>query len=80
MSDDYTPIKPVPVEGIDTGRIARGLGKASDAFWAAMVAEFPEVKTGDMDPLSVFAIEEAMARAAASWLWANHPAARTEDE
>ena len=43
------------------------------AFWAAVVAEFPEVKTGDLDPRDLHDWEQAARRAINAWLLLNHP-------
>ena len=46
---------------------------AQDAFWAVMVDKFPEVQTGDMDPLDAFAFRQACEKALERWLQWNHP-------
>lgn len=66
-------LTPVPVEGIDTTRIARALQAAHDAFWAAAVRHFPEVTSGDVDPGMSVQIEQQMGQFLANWLWTNHP-------
>lgn len=55
----------------DDARIAAALEKATEAFWATFVAEFPEVTTGDLDPLSAVAFDGSVERAAREWLRLN---------
>lgn len=44
---------------------------AADAFWAAIVAAYPMVKTGDFPPEATMAFDDACKRAAMTWLDGN---------
>lgn len=57
----------------DDARIAASIERASDAFWAAFAAEFPEVSGGDLDPITTVRFDKAVERAAHEWLRANWP-------
>jgi hypothetical protein len=56
-------------------RVQQALERAGEAFWTAFAREFPEVTTGDLDPLSTVAFDDAVERAARAWLDANWPSA-----
>lgn len=56
-----------------TKRIRVAVEKADLAFWAEIVKEFPEVKSGDFGPEETFAWRRAMEEALRTWLFWNHP-------
>jgi hypothetical protein len=47
--------------------------KALEAFWQAVVEHFPEAATGDLSPLTTFALERAAENAVEEWIFANVP-------
>jgi hypothetical protein len=57
----------------DEARISKAVEMASEAFWVAFAAQFPEVSSGDLDPLSTVQFEDGVERAAREWLSANWP-------
>lgn len=50
------------------------LGEAIDAFWEKIADGYPEVKTGDLDPLSDHQFRASCEVALRAWLWSNVPA------
>ena len=46
---------------------------ALDAFWDVIVNRFPEATTGDLSPLTTFALDQAAEAAVEEWVWANVP-------
>lgn len=54
-------------------RIRRAINEADTAFWAEIVKEFPEVKSGDFGPDDTFRWEGAAEAAVLSWLGYNYP-------
>lgn len=56
-----------------TARIKAAVENAELAFWAEIAKAFPEVTTGDFDPLDSFEITEAMTKAVTRWIGWNHP-------
>lgn len=65
---------------INETRIDHAIIDAQDAFWAAMVKAFPEVKTGDFSPGDTMDFDEACKTAARAWLLWNHPKADHGEE
>lgn len=49
-----------------------------NGFWAKIVEHFPEVRTGDFDPMASARFEQALREALDHWLESNHPAYRFE--
>ncbi len=49
----------------------RACNKALDAFWNAVAESFPEITSGDMDPVEAVHFDEAAQRAVEAWLDAN---------
>lgn len=64
MPTDTTPL---------SGRIARARSRAEEAFWTAVAAEFPEVKTGDAPPDAVIRQQAQHRQNIMSWLLGNWP-------
>lgn len=54
------------VEG-KTGTVEERARRGDDAFWAAMASRFPEVTTGDLDPLMTHRLTIAEEHAVAEW-------------
>ncbi len=52
-------------------RITKPVQKAMDAFWEEITKQYPQVKTGDLDPMTVALFEGACARTVAKWLLYN---------
>lgn len=57
----------------DETRIDAALEAASASFWQAFADQFPEITTGDLDPLNAMAFDEGVTRAAREWLRVNWP-------
>ena len=49
----------------------RTLNAALEAFWATIAVAHPEIKTGDLDPLSVIQLERAAETAYRNWYEGN---------
>jgi hypothetical protein len=49
---------------VDREQVTRAL----DAFWTEIAKEFPKVKTGDLDTVSVLRLEDAAMYAVQGWL------------
>ena len=47
--------------------------QAGDSFWATIACSFPEVKTGDFDPVASITFSTACIVAVKQWLSLNHP-------
>jgi hypothetical protein len=52
-------------------RIQAAVEAAQYSYWAVIASRFPEVKTGDMDPMDQFNFSEACECAVRAWLAAN---------
>lgn len=52
-------------------RLEEARADAEFAFWAAVAEKFPEIKTGDMDPMVVFEMHTKMEEWIALWLNVN---------
>jgi hypothetical protein len=52
-------------------RISQAIQTGENAFWAAIASEFPEAKTGDLAPDTVFMLTGAMEKATRAWIDAN---------
>ena len=61
----------VEAAGPAVGRLENAITAAESAFWAAIADQYPEIKTGDLDPLEAVRLSEAMGRAVRAWLDAN---------
>mgnify|MGYP003677132562 CR=1 FL=1 len=59
--------------GALAGRAAVALDHAQDAFWAVMVDHFPEVESGDFDPMHSMRFDEELKCALWFWLYWNLP-------
>ena len=70
---ELEPRYPRCMTSSDEARIAAAVEKASEAFWAAFAADFPEINTGDMDPLTTVRFDDAVEQAAREWLRLNLP-------
>jgi len=57
---------------VPQSRIRKVMEKAQDAFWKVVAKEFKEVKYGDMDPMQVLQVEDAMTNAINLWLENNY--------
>lgn len=58
---------------ITEDRIEAASGEAIAAFWDVVAKRFPEAKTGDVDPLSLFEWDGFVESAIYGWLSANLP-------
>lgn len=65
---------------VDQDRIHEAMGDAVDAFWDAVVAKFPEVETGDLDPLATHQFEHMCEEVVKLWLQYNHPKMQEEQQ
>lgn len=52
-------------------RLENALNEAQYAFWSVIAEQYPEIKSGDMMPLDVFAFEEALEKGVIAWLDTN---------
>ena len=57
----------------DNKRIEEAVRDAEHFFWEEICVHFPEVRTGDLDPGTVFALNIAMENAVRIWLGYNAP-------
>ena len=46
---------------------------AEQAFWKVIAEAYPEITTGDLDPVEAFALMLAMERAVNAWVYENAP-------
>jgi hypothetical protein len=60
-------------EGIEDENLNRVVDAAQEKFWEVVASMHPEIKTGDLDPMSVVKLESAMAEAIAKWVMINKP-------
>lgn len=58
---------------IDPWRLKTALDAAEQAFWAEFAKHYPEVKSGDLNPLTAFILQECMQNTVEQWLRTNHP-------
>lgn len=58
-------------------RVEEAVRRAGEAFWAEVVAHFPETTTGDFPPDVSVALDREMIRAVAAWVYYNHPFYKT---
>lgn len=58
----------VPLLWEDTDRIDDALQVAAEAFYGVIALRFPEVKTGDVEPLSAMGWEEATRSHVRNWI------------
>lgn len=61
------------VRGSKEYRMFKAAELASDAFWAEIAKNFPEIKTGDFGPEESAAWSQAIARAVETWVTNNTP-------
>lgn len=54
-------------------RFHRAREKAEEAFWDAVIKEFPEVKTGDFPPGATMVWENCLKATLKEWLRLNYP-------
>lgn len=54
-------------------RIARAIENANAALWKSVVETFPEAKSGDLSPLTHYALSEALKDAIEEWVRYNVP-------
>lgn len=54
-------------------RLEDALKLAQDAFWDVFASMFPEVETGDLDPLTTLTFDSITSSAARVWLLTNYP-------
>jgi len=54
-------------------KIKRAARDAENQFWAEIVRHFPEVTTGDLDPLTTHNFEQSCKEVVKAWLRSNHP-------
>jgi hypothetical protein len=54
-------------------RVSKATEVALDAFWRVVASRFPEVSTGDLDPMTSMRVEHAMRSAVDVWVWCNRP-------
>ena len=60
-------------------RVIKATEVALKAFWRVVASRFPEVSTGDLDPLMVARYEHAMHSAVDGWVWCNRPTTEAND-
>jgi len=71
--------QPAPLSINDTrvkalrARIRKAISEADHAFWAKIVEELPEVKSGDFGPDDTYKWETAAEEAVMTWLFWNYP-------
>jgi len=54
-------------------RTTAALELALDAFWTTFTQQFPEAKTGDIDPVMVARLEVVAEEAGCEWIMSNVP-------
>ena len=59
------------VGNVSSEQIKTALDKGEDAFWAAVAAQFPEIRAGDLSPDMVLDLRRVMERAVRAWIDAN---------
>jgi len=52
-------------------KIRSAVDEAEQAFWAVIASNFPEIKTGDLDPLTAFKLAQTMSDTVKIWLDTN---------
>ena len=52
-------------------RISQAAQNGEEAFWNAVASEFPEIKTGDLDPATTIQLLEKMKNSIRIWLELN---------
>lgn len=62
---------------LDDTRVTRAAKKGEDAFWSAVARSLPEIRTGDVDPMSQYALEQAMKKAVREWWQVNYDERRS---
>lgn len=62
--NERNPMTPEFTEMLTSARIEVAAEKALEAFWAAVVEEFPEITSGDFDPM----LEGVMTSEAEGWV------------
>lgn len=59
--------------------IADAVQKAEESFWSTIAEEFPEITTGDLDPMTSLHVNTAMNNAVRNWLNQNKPKSEIEE-
>ncbi|ASJ88503.1 hypothetical protein [Pseudomonas aeruginosa] len=49
-------------------RKSEAVSEALDAFWTVIAQKFPEATTGDLDPGTVFLLEDSAEKAVNTWV------------
>lgn len=57
----------------ESGRFIGAIKSAESAFWREFTSHYPEIKTGDLSPLTAFRLQQQMEVAATEWLEVNQP-------
>jgi len=57
--------------GQDNERMDKAVEKAKGAFFQSLVESYPEITTGDIDPLESHAFDEACTAIVTDWLYWN---------
>jgi hypothetical protein len=52
-------------------RVKKAVEKAQDAFWMVIAKSFPEVKSGDFDPMASHQFDTACEKAVEHWIAMN---------
>lgn len=73
-----TPVRSLPTDLSRGERVLRATNCAEDVFWAAVVKQFPEITTGDFDPLDATRLNERLRVAVGRWFDNNTPAKPNE--
>ena len=55
-------------------RMEAAVSKAEDMFWSVIADAYPEIKTGDLEPMVVAHLSQVMLDAATRWYHSNTPA------
>jgi alkylhydroperoxidase/carboxymuconolactone decarboxylase family protein YurZ len=58
------------VEAVDK-RISEAVELAEEAFWASVAGQYPEITTGEFDPMSSYYLREALESAVREWVAVN---------
>ena len=54
-------------------KIRTAVNQAEEAFWATIAEFFPEITTGDLDPLTSYSLLEKMKETVTIWHEVNSP-------
>lgn len=50
--------------------------EAIDAFWHTIATNYPQIKTGDLDPMTVVRFDQYCRQVVAEWLYSNSTGGR----